>query len=782
MSTDFTDWQLFNAGPFPAVVSRMDDGGIIAVNAKAAAMLQIPPADAVGRRITDFYVDPRERATLVERLRADGRVDDVLLRFSRPGGRMRWARASASLISVSGESAVLSCFTDVTDQVAAEQALRASEQRLVEQSAALTRLTAYEACGSPCFEARLAQLLEAAARTLRVERTSLWRFDAGREAIRCADVYVESTRRHESGAVLQRTAAPAYFAALERERVIVADDARHDARTCEMAEEYLASIGIGAMLDVPLRERESTIGVLCVEHVGEPRAWTVDERNFALSVANLVMAAIADDARQAAVRRLAEREEELRRAKEAAEAATQAKSEFLANMSHELRTPLNGVLGYAQLLQRDRALAPDHREALDAIATCGAHLLDLINDVLDLTRIEAGRVDQELCPTDLRRLASELEQMIANPARTKGLNVRAEVAGGVPERVQVDGRHLRQVLFNLLGNAVKFTPAGTVRLSIDADGPGSLRFAVSDTGMGIEPESLGRIFDAFGQTSAGAAAGGTGLGLTISRRLVRSMGGDLTVESTQGVGSVFSFSLPAPAVLEHRSARIAGDSVPDIDARLPAGEHLSALVADDNTVNRRVLASLLASAGIRVITASGGREAVDLAVKLRPDVVLMDRRMSDLDGFEATRLIHASSATANTPVIAVTASAFGDVREAARAAGCIDFIPKPIRADVLFAKLQQHLGVRFEPARDGRPAAGNVQKTALPTRIADRLQEAAAVGDVTTLQRVVRELGNTPGSEALASRIAALTREFDFDALKAFAECLPGEEIGNGAC
>jgi CheY-like chemotaxis protein len=321
-----------------------------------------------------------------------------------------------------------------------------------------------------------------------------------------------------------------------------------------------------------------------------------------------------------------------------------------------------------------------------------------------------------------------------------------------------------------------------VRLSVEMSGPHRLRFAVSDTGMGIEPENLGRIFDAFGQTSAGAAAGGTGLGLTISRRLVRTMGGDLTVASTPGAGSVFSFTIPAPPAPEHLPDRNGSDSVPGIDARLPAGAHLTALVADDNTVNRRVLASLLASAGIRVITASGGRAAVDLAVRNRPDVVLMDRRMSDLDGFDATRLIHATPATAGTPVIAVTAGAFGDVREAARDAGCIDFIPKPIRADVLFAKLQQHLGVRFEPAR-GAPAAEAAPAAALPARIADRLREAVAVGDVTSLERVVRELGNAPGGASLASQIAALTREFDFDGLKAFAERLPaevaGQEIGD---
>jgi CheY-like chemotaxis protein/anti-sigma regulatory factor (Ser/Thr protein kinase) len=372
--------------------------------------------------------------------------------------------------------------------------------------------------------------------------------------------------------------------------------------------------------------------------------------------------------------------------------------------------------------------------------------------------------------------------MIANPARSKNLRVLAEVAPSVPERVLVDGRHLRQVLFNLLGNAVKFTPAGEVRLTVDNDGEGALRFAVSDTGMGIEPENLDRIFEAFGQTSAGSAAGGTGLGLTISRRLVRTMGGELAVDSTQGAGSVFSFTIPAVPVSEPLSIENSADATGlGIDARLPAGVHLTALVADDNTVNRRVLASLLTSAGIHVITASGGREAVNLAIRLRPDVVLIDLRMNDLHGFEATRLIHASERTAATPVIAVSASAFGDVREAARRAGCADFIPKPIRADVLFAKLQPHLSVRFESARSGRAGVDDSSDVLLPLPIADELRDALAVGDVTNLERVARELAGMPGGAALAARIGTLTRAFDFEGLRALAERLPKEAVGHAA-
>ena len=293
----------------------------------------------------------------------------------------------------------------------------------------------------------------------------------------------------------------------------------------------------------------------------------------------------------------------------------------------------------------------------------------------------------------------------------KQIRFALHIDEAVPACVLVDGRHLRQVLFNLLGNAAKFTASGEIGLRLGVDPTGqALTFDVTDTGPGIEPESLVRIFEAFGQTDAGRAAGGTGLGLTISARLVRAMDGELRVDSALGRGSRFYFSLPLTLAGEAPSSTVADDGL-TIDARLAPGVTLTALVADDNVINRRVLASILESAGARVITATGGLEAVELATRLTPDVVLMDRRMADLDGFEATRRIHAHPATARTPVIAVTASAFGEVREAAREAGCIDFVPKPIRAEVLFSKLRQHLGVSFVSPRRQRSPRGSPRRT-----------------------------------------------------------------------
>jgi PAS domain S-box-containing protein len=900
-----SDRDLFEASPFPAVVSRLRDDVIVAINAMAAEMASKPAAQLVGRRITDFYRDPAERAVLVERLRKDGRADDVLLRVGHSDEPTRWARVASRLISFEGESAVLSVFSDVTDQVAAEQALRGSEQRLGEQSEALTALTAHQA-STPGFYERLAKLLQTTAQTLRAERVSLWRFVDNRGAILCIDLFQLTSGLHESGLELPRDLAPAYFDALERDRVIAADDAHHDPRTSEFAADYLTRHGIGAMLDVPLRQRDTTIGVLCVEHVGNARIWTTDERNFTISVANLVTVALVDEERESAVRRLAEseararlvldtapdafvgintdgrivswnrqavatfgysteeaigrllsetiippsfrqahrdgmrrflatgqatvvnqrleltaidrtgrefpveititspirldnghffgaflrdisdrrrHEEELRHAKEAAEAATRAKSEFLANMSHELRTPLNGVLGYAQLLQRDANLVPTQREAIDAISVCGAHLLDLINDVLDLSRIEAGRVDYEPESTDLRQLAVDLEQMLANPVRSKGLHLSTRIAADVPANVIVDRRHLRQVLFNLLGNAVKFTTSGDVTLTVEPVAAGQLEFAVTDTGPGIAQEDFGQIFEAFGQTRAGMAAGGTGLGLTISARLVRVMGGALGVASEVGRGSRFAFSLPlTPA--EKTSDRADGELAElPADARLAPGVHASALVADDNPMNRRVLTRLLESAGFRVWSASGGHEAVEMTIRHRPDVVLMDRRMGDLDGFEAVRRIHANAATATTPVLAVTSSVFGDTREEARQAGCVDFIPKPIRAELLFSRLRHHLGLQFiSPRRWSEPEAHETVRRQ-PTgdgaaRLGERLRAAASLGDITALEQLASEL-SAPDSPRpdLAERIASLTHRFEFDALVGVATALDDDQV-----
>jgi PAS domain S-box-containing protein len=894
--------QLFDISPFPAVVSRLRDQKVVAVNRRTSEMFGLSQADAIGLVTIDYYVNPDDRRLLVEPLERTGKADDVLLELRHPGGGTFWVRASARLVTWDDEPAVLTVFDDISEQLDAERTLRASEQRLAAQSAALTELTARQANPDDTFDDRLRGILAVAAETLQVERVSLWRFDAERLSIDCAAMFRRSELRHESGAWLSREDAPAYFDAIERERVITAHDARTDPRTCEFRASYLDPQNIGAMLDVPLRLGDTVGGVFCVEHVGGTRVWTADEQNFAVSTANLIAVAVADEQRREAMRRVAEsdtrahlildtahdafvgmdssgrivtwnaqaehtfgwtraealgrvladtiippafreahnngmqrfhetgdapvvnkrlelrglhrdggefpieititspmkwdagyffgaflrdisdrreRDDQLRRAKEAAEAATRAKSEFLANMSHELRTPLNGVIGYAQLLQRDRSLNGNQREALDAISKCGAHLLDLINDVLDLSKIEAGFIEVEEIATDLVQLTTDLQHVVADSARRKGVTLSLVVATDVPRYVTLDGRHLRQVLLNLLGNAIKFTPKGEVRLGIARSEDGKLAFEVSDTGIGIEPEALTVIFEAFTQTRSGAAAGGTGLGLTISQHLLRRMGGELQVESAPGEGSRFFFTLPlVPGGDTLASAEGEVPAYPTLDARLAPGQQVTALVVDDSTVSRRILASLLESAGLHVITATGGLEGIELARRHHPDVIFMDVKMADLDGFSATRRLASEPTTADIPVIAVTASAFGDTRQAAKEAGCAGYLPKPVRAEAVFAALQAHLRIKFVRAEDHDGAVdlrlGDPDREA---RVAARLRAAVGIGGVSDLEAIAAELSRGSAAEAaLGERIARLIGNFDFEGVRALASSLVPEE------
>ncbi|MBC7952465.1 MAG: response regulator [Rhodospirillaceae bacterium] len=616
---------ILTAAPFPLAVLHRRDGRVLYANQRAGRLMGLPLDTLVGRRLPQGSLAPRDQVRLIRQLADHGVVDDMEIRVRGANGRPFWGLVSMIPFDQDGPAVLVAC-NDITARKAAETALQ--DQLALHQTVI--------------------------------------------DTIPNAIFYKDVTGRH-----LGCNRAFIDMVGLPRDHII-----GHD----------LAAVGADAELTARAAESDRMLisGEKRMEvyetTIRHPTGWSMRALVHKAAFRNKggkgrvvgIVGAVTDISDRIAF------EDELTRARDQAEAANRAKSEFLAVISHEIRTPMNGILGMAHLLLETPLDAVQHDYAA-TIHSSGEALLTILNDILDFSRLEAGRTEVQEEPFDLADAVDGVLALMAPRAREKAVELALDMALDVPATLVGDVARLRQVLLNLVGNAVKFTDKGGVAVSVfqigRKDGKLMLRFDVRDTGIGIPADARPLLFTSFSQADSSISRrfGGTGLGLAISKRLVELMGGEIGVDSEMGRGSRFWFTLP----FDDANGPLVTSAAPE---PMPAGRSLAVLLAEDNAVNRIVAERVLSKAGHHVTTVGDGAQAVDAMAQGRFDVVLMDVHMPEMDGFEATRRIRALPGPASRiPIIALTANVLAGDMERCVESGMDSYLAKPFKPAELLA-------------------------------------------------------------------------------------------------
>jgi PAS domain S-box-containing protein len=640
----------FRLSPNAITITKIRDGCHIEANDSFCRMMGYSHEEIIGKTAVElnFWASLGERDRMIQMLRNKTALHNYELRFRNKKGTERTALLSIETIDINGEACFLSISSDITDRQKAEAALREAEEKY---------RNIYENALNGIFQTAADGKYISANPAL----ADIYGYESPEELIAAQpnfqnQLYVDRNRREE-------------FTSLMNE---------YD--------------GILSNFESQVYRKDGSI-----IWISENCRAVCDEAGNLLYYEGFIKDITAS--KQAEI--------EMQQAKEAAEAANKAKSTFLANMSHELRSPLNAVIGFAQVMIRSQTLSRENQEDVGIILRSGEHLLTLINQVLDLSKIEAGRTTIHEKNFDLYRLLDDLEDMFALKAEEKGLQLLFDRDSEVPHYICTDEVKLRQVLINLLNNAIKFTSEGGVSVHVrggmkkgktnsnsQVSGRYALHFEVQDTGAGIAADEINQLFEAFVQTKTGKdAQEGTGLGLAISRQFVQLMGGEIAVSSEVGKGAIFQFDIQVHLVeaadIENKK------SSPRVIALEPNQPRYRLLIVDDKPLNRQLLVKLLNPLGFELKEANNGKEAVEIFLDWAPQLIWMDMRMPVMDGYEATKQIKTTTQGQATAIVALTASVLEEERAVILSAGCDDFMRKPFREEDIFAAMGKHLGVRY---------------------------------------------------------------------------------------
>lgn len=528
---------------------------------------------------------------------------------------------------------------------------------------------------------------------------------------------------------------------------------------------------INSLLMVRTSYQGKVNGAISIQQCDRLRQWHKEEVQLLESVASQIGIALAQ---AKLLQQEKERSQEIEAAKQEAEIANRSKSEFLANISHELRTPLNAIIGFSQLMNRDPAMKPEQQETVNIINRSGEHLLEMINEVLEMSKIEAGKTELHIADVDLRLMLETLEAMLGIKAKAKNIDLTIDCAANIPNYICTDESKLRQVLINLISNAIKFTQIGGVAVRVSQqkidESNCSLKFTVKDTGAGIAPEELDQIFKAFSQSETGRQSKqGTGLGLPISKRFVELMGGELTVQSQVGRGSTFSFHIVSK--ISDCSAIELGPKT--VKSLAPNQPKYRILAVDDVWQSRLLIVKLLTQVGFEVQEAENGKQAMELAQQWQPHLILMDMRMPIMDGYESARQIRRTGNECQ--IVALTASAFASKRQETINAGCNDYLRKPFKENDLFAKIKETLEVEYIYEDDLNSSGVSVDNSlekrsfsltseslkVMPDSWLQELKEAAAELDDLKIEELIQQIPDEYSD--LAQSLTNLTENFQFE-------------------